>query len=144
MNTSEATCWRSARNPVRVTRMSLAHGPGIPRLEVQVRTILLAAALLVSGAACAPRAVTVSTGDQPASEVSLRVTNDLSQAINVYIRSGASDVFVKQVAANTVEWVPVQGFRAGTSVTLVARPVSGSPTYTRSIVLSQTVEWRVP
>lgn len=109
-----------------------------------MRTILLAAVLLVTGAACAPRTVAVSTGEQPSSEVSLRVTNNLSQAINVYIRSGASDVFVKQVAANTVEWVPIQGFRAGTSVTLMARPVSGSPTYTRSIVLEQTVDWRVP
>jgi hypothetical protein len=105
---------------------------------------MLAAVLLVTGAACAPRAVAVSTGDQPASEVSLRVTNNLSQAINVYIRSGASDVFVKQVPANTVEWIPVQGFRAGTSVTLMARPVSGTPTYTRSTVLAQTVEWSVP
>lgn len=109
-----------------------------------MRSVLLAAVLLVTGAACAPRTVAVSTGEQPTSEVSLRVTNNLSQTINVYIRSGASDVFVKQVAANTVEWVPVQGFRAGTSVILMARPVSGSPTYTRSVVLAQSVEWVVP
>jgi hypothetical protein len=109
-----------------------------------VRTFLLATALLIATAACGPRTVAVTTGDQPASEVSLRVTNNLSQAINVYIRSGASDVFVKQIAANTVEWVPIQGFRAGTSVTLMARPVSGTPTYSQSVVLSQSVEWRVP
>ena len=109
-----------------------------------MRAFALAAALLISATACAPRAVTVSTGEQPASEVSLRVTNNLSQAINVYIRSGASDIFVKQIPANTVEWVPVQGFRAGTSVTLMARPVSGTPTYTQSVVLDQSVEWRVP
>jgi hypothetical protein len=86
----------------------------------------------------------VGTGEQPASEVSLRVTNNLAQAINLYIRSGASDVFVKQIAGNTVEWVPIQGFRAGTSVTLLARPVSGTPTYSHPVVLTQSVEWRVP
>lgn len=109
-----------------------------------MRTLVLAVLLTVASTACAPRVVAVSTGEQPASEVSLRVTNNLSQAINVYIRSGASDIFVKQIAANTVEWVPVQGFRAGTTVTLMARPVSGTPTYTQSVVLSQSVEWRVP
>lgn len=109
-----------------------------------MRSLLLGVLLTSALASCAPRAVAVSTGEQPASEVALRVTNNLSQAINVYIRSGASDIFVKQIAANTVEWVPVQGFRAGTTVTLLARPVSGSPTYSQSVVLSQSVEWRVP
>lgn len=109
-----------------------------------MRSFLLAAALLVGTMACAPRTVAVTTGDQPTSEVSLRVTNNLSQAINVYIRSGSSDIFVKQIPANTVEWVPVQGFRPGTSVTLLARPVSGTPTYSQSVVLSQSVDWRVP
>lgn len=112
--------------------------------EVYVRKLLLAAAILAAGAACGPRVVAVSTGEQPVSEVSLRVTNNLSQAINVYVRSGSSDIFLKQIPGNTVEWVPVQGFRAGTSVTLMARPVSGSPTYSQTVVLSQSVEWRVP
>ncbi len=109
-----------------------------------MRTLLLAAALTVATAACAPRTVSVSTGEQPASEVSLRVTNNLTQAINVYIRSGASDIFVKQIAGNTVEWVPITGFRPGANVTLMARPVSGTPTYTQNVTLSQSVEWRVP
>lgn len=100
--------------------------------------------LVAVATACGPRPVAVSTGAQPTSEVSLRVTNNLSQAINAYIRSGSSDIFLKQIAANTVEWVPVQGFRVGTSVTLLARPVSGSPTYSQTVTLGQTVEWRVP
>jgi hypothetical protein len=109
-----------------------------------VRTFVLAAALLIAGGGCAPRVVAVSTGEQPESEVSLRVTNNLAQAINVYIRSGSSNIFVKQIAANTVEWVPVQGFRPGTTVTLEARPVSGTPTYSQSVTLGPSVEWRVP
>lgn len=108
-----------------------------------MRHLLLAAALFTA-TACGPRQVLVTTGAQPASEVSLRVTNNLSQAINVYIRSGSSDIFVKQISANTVEWVPIEGFRPGTTVTLLARPVSGTPTYSQSVVLEQSVEWRVP
>lgn len=108
-----------------------------------MRQILLAA-VLFTATACGPRQVLVTTGAQPASEVSLRVTNNLSQAVNIYIRSGSSDIFVKQISANTVEWVPIEGFRPGTTVTLVARPVSGSPTYSQTVVLEQSVEWRVP
>ena len=105
---------------------------------------LLMAAALFAAVGCGPRQVLVTTGAQPASEVSLRVTNNLSQAVNVYIRSGSSDIFVKQISANTVEWVPVEGFRPGTTVTLVARPVSGTPTYSQTVVLEQSVEWRIP
>ena len=108
-----------------------------------MRHLLMAAALLAA-VGCGPRQVLVTTGAQPASEVSLRITNNLSQAVNVYIRSGTSDIFVKQISANTVEWVPIEGFRPGTTVTLVARPVSGSPTYSQTVVLEQSVEWRVP
>ena len=106
---------------------------------------LLTAAALAATVACGPRAVEVSTGAQPASEVAIRFTNNLSQAVNVYIASGGSNVFLKQVAANSVEWIPVQGFRAGTTVNLMARTVSGSPTYTRNnIILEQSLEWAVP
>lgn len=101
-------------------------------------------ALVAAMAACA-RAVSVETGPQPASEVALRVTNNLSQAVNVYISRGTSDVFMKQIGGNTVEWVPVQGFAAGSNVTLKARTVDGARTYTRdNVVLGSSVEWTVP
>jgi hypothetical protein len=105
---------------------------------------LLLAAVLFTAAGCGPRQVLVTTGPQPESEISIRVTNNLSQAVNFYIRSGASDIFVKQISANSVEWVPVEGFRPGTTVTLVARPVSGTPTYSHAVVLEQSMEWQIP
>lgn len=112
--------------------------------EVFVRKLLSAVALFAV-VGCGPRAVDVTTGVEPASEVSVRFTNNLNQAVNFYIVSGGNNIFVKQVAANTVEWIPIQGFRAGTSVTLQARAVSGAPTYSRhNVVLEQTLEWSVP
>lgn len=106
---------------------------------------LLSAVAVFAVVGCGPRAVDVTTGVEPASEVSVRFTNNLNQAVNFYIVSGGNNIFVKQVAANTVEWIPIQGFRAGTSVTLQARAVSGAPTYSRhNVVLEQTQEWSVP
>ena len=45
----------------------------------------------------------MSTGPQPAADVSIRFTNNLSQAVNVYVTTGGTDVFLKQVPANSVE-----------------------------------------
>lgn len=95
---------------------------------------------------CGPRQVVVETGTPASNEIALRVTNDLSQAVNVYIsRSGTTDIFVKQIGANSAEWVPVQGFSAGTVVTLRARTVDGARTYHKdNVVLESMYEWRVP
>jgi len=110
---------------------------------MKFRILLLAAALTIS--ACGPRQVEVTTGAQPAADISIRLTNNLSQAVNLYVTSGGTDVFLKQVAANAVEVVPVKGINAGTTVTLKARTVDGTRTYTRdNIYLSSNYEWRVP
>lgn len=105
-------------------------------------------AMVLAGAAigCGPRQVQVETGTTTRNEVALRVTNNLSQAVNVYISGGTTtDVFVKQVGANSSEWVPVQGFSAGSIVTLRARTVDGTRTYHKdSVVLEAMYEWRVP
>ncbi|HUQ47570.1 MAG TPA: hypothetical protein VM053_04920 [Gemmatimonadaceae bacterium] len=109
--------------------------------------ILIASLALVVAAtsACGPRQVEVTTGAQPAADVSLRFTNNLSQAVNLYVTSAGTDVFLKQVASNTVEQVPVRGLAAGTTVTLKARTVDGTRTYTRdNIVLASGYDWRVP
>ena len=105
----------------------------------------LALMLAVSTAACGPRQVEVTTGPQPAADVSVRFTNNLTQAVNLYVTTGGTDVFLKQVAASSVEVVPVRGITAGQTVTLKARTVDGARTYSRdNIYLSSNYEWRVP
>jgi hypothetical protein len=106
---------------------------------------LLAVLLASTTAACGPRQVEVTTGPQPAADVSVRFTNNLTQAVNLYVASGGTDVFLKQVAANSVEIVPVRGITAGTTVTLKARTVDGTRTYSRdNVYLGANYEWRVP
>jgi len=109
-----------------------------------MRSLLVSLALLAS-VACAGRQVEVRTGPTPAADVSLRLTNNLSQAVNVYVTTGGSDVFLKQVAANSVEVLPISGMAAGTTVTLKARTVDGTRTYTRNnVALASNYEWQVP
>ena len=105
----------------------------------------LALVMAVTASACGPRQVEVTTGPQPAADVSIRFTNNLTQAVNLYVTSAGTDVFLKQVAASGVENVPVHGIAAGTAVTLKARTVDGTRTYTRdNISLTSNYEWRVP
>ena len=110
-----------------------------------MRFLTVSLALVIATTACAGRKVEVRTGPQPAADVSVRFTNNLSQAVNVYITTGGTDVFLKQVAANSTEVLPVQGIAAGTTVTLKARTVDGTRTYTRdNVYLATNYEWRVP
>lgn len=105
----------------------------------------LAMAVTVVATGCAGRQVEVTTGPQPAADVSVRLTNNLSQAVNVYVTTGGTDVFLKQVSANSVEVLPVAGIPAGTTVTLKARTVDGTRTYTRdNVQLATNYDWRVP
>ena len=105
----------------------------------------LALVMTVAVGACGPRQVEVTTGVQPAADVSLRFTNNLTQAVNVYITTGGTDVFLKQVASNSVEVLPVAGIAAGTTVTLKARTADGTRTYTKdNVYLASNYEWRVP
>jgi len=112
-----------------------------------MKILIASLALIVaaSTSACGPRQVEVTTGAQPAADVSIRFTNNLTQAVNLYVTSGGTDVFLKQVAASTVEVVPVRGLATGTTVTLKARTVDGTRTYTRdNIYLAANYDWRVP
>ena len=109
-----------------------------------MRALMLSLSL-VAVAACSGRQVEVRTGPEPAAEVSLHVTNNLSQAVNVYVVSGTSDIFLKQVAANTVEHIPVSGVAAGSTVNLRAVTVDGTRTYTRNnVTLNSMYDWRLP
>jgi len=110
-----------------------------------MKILMLLLTLAVTTAGCGPRQVEVTTGPQPAADVSLRLTNNLSQAVNLYVTSGGTDTFLKQVASGSIEVVPVRGIAAGTTVTLKARTVDGTRTYTRdNVYLGSSYEWRVP
>lgn len=109
-----------------------------------MRVLMLSLSMLAL-AACGGRQVEVRTGPQPATDVALHLTNNLSQAVNVYVVSGSSDIFVKQVGSNSVEHIPVSGVAAGSTVNLRAVTVDGTRTYTRNnVVLSSMYEWRLP
>ena len=111
-----------------------------------MKPFMTAVLLLAGTVACGPRPVDVQTGQVPATEVSLHVTNNLSQAVNVYlVTSGSPDIFLKQVDANSALAMTVPGIAAGTAVTLKATAADGSRTYTReNVTLSGTYEWQVP
>ena len=118
-------------------------------MRIGVLTVALALA-----AACGPRRVQVGTSPQPtgggtttpaAATVAVQVTNNLAQAVNVYVSSGGTDTFLRQVKGNTVETVPVQGVASGTSVTIKAVTIDGVQTYSRpNVVLSGTYSFAVP
>lgn len=109
---------------------------------------MIALAALLTG--CTGRQVEVGTGPETAQNseaaVSLRVTNTLAQAVNVYVVTGGSELFVRQVAARGTEQFVVQGVPAGTAVTLRARQVDGRQVYERADVVLQggVFEWRLP
>jgi soluble P-type ATPase len=84
-------------------------------------------------------------GARQATQVSVQVQNTLNQAVNVYVSSGGTDTFLRQVAANSTVSVPVAGYAAGTSVTLKAVTVDGVHTYTRNnVVLNGTFTFPLP
>ena len=110
--------------------------------------IVYVAMLATVLAACGGRQVEVRTG--PSTEAAtvglqLQVTNNLTQAVNVYVTSGGSDIFLRQVGANATESLPVQGVAAGSTVTLKATTVDGTRTYTKeNVTLSGNYVWTVP
>ena len=109
-----------------------------------MRALMLSLSLVVA-AACSGRQVEVRTGPEPTSDVALHVTNNLSQPVNVYVVSGVNDIFLKQVAANTVEHIPVTGVAAGSTVNLRAVTVDGKSTYTKNnVTLNAMYDWRLP
>lgn len=101
---------------------------------------------LVTVAACGSRQVEVRTAPQAEVAVpTIHLTNNLSQAVNVYVVTAASDMFIRQVSANTVMDLPVRGIADGSTVTLRATTIDGTRTYSRSnIVLSGSYAWQVP
>ena len=113
------------------------------RAALKVRLIVASLALAT---ACGPRQVEVRTAPSVTAEQSVQVTNNLSQAVNVYVTAtGSGELFLRQVPANTVEKVPVPSVASGTSATFKAVTVDGSRTYqSRSVPLAGLFIWSVP
>lgn len=113
-----------------------------------VRASLLALGLATL-VACGPRQVEVRTAPEATdaqSGPSVQFTNNLSQAVNVYVTAaGGNELFLRQVGANTVEKLPVSGVAPGSTVTFKAVTVDGSRTYqSRSASLASQFLWSVP
>lgn len=107
--------------------------------------VLMVSLSMLALAACGGRQVEVRTGPEPAADVAIHLTNNLSQAVNVYAVSGGNDMFLRQVAANSVEHIPVAGVAAGATVNLRAVTVDGRSTYTKNnVTVSSMTEWRLP
>lgn len=104
-----------------------------------------ASLLLAATVACGSRQIEVKTGATPASAATVTINNTLAKAVNVSVVSGGTDLFLRQVAANSTETVPVQGVASGSVVTLKAVTVDGANTYTRdNVTLGGTFTWQVP
>jgi hypothetical protein len=114
-------------------------------MRAPFRAPLLALAL-ATAAACSQRPVEVRTAPTIPAGQSVQVTNNLSQAVNVYVSTaGGGELFLRQIPANTVERVPVPGVSPGAQVTFKAVTVDGSRTYqSRSVPLSGMFSWSVP
>ena len=108
-------------------------------------TTLAAAALVLFMSACGPRQVEVRTAPAQATQVAVPVTNNLSQAVNVYATLAGTDNFLGQVRANSSQTLPLQGFASGSTVNLKAVTADGRNTYSRAnVVLSGTYAFAVP
>jgi len=113
---------------------------------MNVRVVVWCAGILALSA-CRARRVDVRTAPASAqqAQASVQVNNNLTQAVNVYVTANGNDTFLRQVAANSSVTVPVQGFAAGSTVTLKAVTVDGARTYSRqNVVLTGTVTFPLP
>ena len=109
-----------------------------------MRALLMGFALLTA-AACGPRQVEVGSGAPSQAEVLLTVRNNFSQAVSVYVVQGGNPMFVKLVAANAEETIPVRGVAVGSNVTLRATLADGSRTVEKTgVTLSSTYSWPIP
>lgn len=107
-----------------------------------MRTILLAAVLGTLG--CGGRSIVVQNPPAPTA-VSIRVTNNLTQSVNVYVTGTEAEVFAAEVAANSTESVAIRNTAPGTMIKLRAVTRDGSRTYMREgVELREGYEWRVP
>ncbi|MGH7664729.1 MAG: hypothetical protein ACRENI_10610 [Gemmatimonadaceae bacterium] len=107
---------------------------------------IIASVLLVAVLAACSRAVEVNTTPgSEMSDVSVHMTNNLSQAVDVYVVSGGTDLFLGRVNANSDEMLRAGGIASGSSVTLRATTADGESTYSKTnVMLSGMYAWQVP
>ncbi len=108
---------------------------------------LIAAVLAAALVACGPRQVDVRSDPVPTSDAAyaISLTNNLTQAVNVYVVHTGSEMFVKQVAANSTELLPVRGLSSAGPVRLRATTADGTRNYTKDdVMLTSAYAWRVP
>ena len=111
-------------------------------MNARMLAVALSLALIT---ACGPRQADVRTAPVTKAQVWVQVKNTLSQAVNVYARSGGTDTFLQQVGANSTATIPVQGFTPGTTVTLKAVTIDGVHTYSRdNVALNGTYVFPLP
>jgi hypothetical protein len=107
--------------------------------------ILTVAAVALFATACGPRQVEVRTAPTQSAETAIHFTNNLSKTVNVFVNTGSSDVFVRQVSANSSEHLPVPGVSRGARVTLKAKPIDGTSGYEKAgVTMTEMVTWVVP
>jgi len=108
-----------------------------------MKTLVLAA--LIAAAACGPRQVEVRTAPPAPAEVALEVTNNAGQSVNVYVTYNGTDQFVQQVRTATSLRLPVRGIPAGSTVTIWAKTVDGTKTWTKpNVVITGTYIFAIP
>jgi hypothetical protein len=111
-----------------------------------MRSLLAVLSLVVAVAltsACS-RQVEVETG-VPQSTMTLSVSNNANQAVNVYVVSGGTPIFVGQVSPGRTQDLAVSGVAEGSLVTLRATTTDGTRTYTKdNVQLAGTYSWQVP
>jgi len=107
--------------------------------------VLALAATTMTVTACGGRRVEVVDTAPRQSEVALHVTNNLTQAVNVYVIQGGSTTFLRQVAARASEHIPVPNVAAGSTVSLRATRADGAQSYDRANVqLTGMFAWQIP
>lgn len=113
-----------------------------------MRAMLVGVLVALTAAACGPRQVEVRTGQPDASQVALAVTNNLSQAVNVYVQYQGSEMLVGTVAGGSSQQLGIPNVPSGASVLISARTQDGRSTYRAQrgnpITITGTYTWQVP
>lgn len=105
---------------------------------------MLALVAVVGSTAACSRQVEVDTG-VPQAAMTLSVTNNANQAVNVYVVSGGTPIFVGQISPGRTQDLSVNGVADGSIVTLRATTTDGTRTYTKdNVALTGTYSWQVP
>ena len=109
---------------------------------------MLVGLLVILAAACGPRQVEVQTGAPAQSQVTLHVTNNLNQPVNVYVEYGGNSIMLGDVAGGAAREFNVPNVPSGAQAVVRARTQDGQSSYCPNgcapVTLTSTYTWRVP